>query len=91
MNVDDPRHGTYAGYQRHRKDGEAACGPCRTANAEYNRTHRSKPVARMKSRKVSKAGGRAAWRLVNAHRDEYDRYYAEELAALARTPEPRSA
>ena len=87
MSPDDPRHGTSAGYQRHRKDGEAACGPCREAQAEKVRQHRASPIGRMKSRRVSKAGNRAAWRLVAAHRDEYDRYYAEELAALARQPE----
>lgn len=29
--------GTRAGYHRHRKQGEDACEPCRTANAEYSR------------------------------------------------------
>lgn len=91
MTPDDPRHGTSAGYQRHRRDGESARGPCRTAQADKMRAFRKSHVARLKARNVSKAGNRAAWRLVNAHRDEYDRYYAEELAALARTPEPRSA
>jgi len=80
MSPDDPRHGTDAGYQRHRKDGEAACGPCRTAKADVQRKRRKDPIERLKSRQIAKAGNRAAWRLVAAHRDEYERYYADELA-----------
>lgn len=82
MTPDDPRHGTDAGYQRHRKDGEPACGLCRTARADLMRERRKNPIERLRARHVSKAGGRATWRLVAEHRDEYERYYAEELTAL---------
>lgn len=82
MDADDPRHGTDAGYQRHRKDSEPACGVCRAARAQTMRDRRKDPIERLKARKISKAGSRAAWRLVDAHRNEYERYYADELAAI---------
>lgn len=37
LNVDDPRHGTYNGYQ----NLNCRCQPCRDANAEYVRKRRS--------------------------------------------------
>lgn len=87
MRHDDPRHGTYSGYGQHKRDKETPCGPCRAANTEYTRTLRKDPIQRIKSRQVSKAGSRAAWRLVDAHREEYERLYAEELAATRPTSE----
>ena len=33
MRIGDPRHGTSAGYQKHRRDGEEACDPCRIAKS----------------------------------------------------------
>lgn len=82
MTPDDPRHGTSAGYQRHRKDDEPACGPCRAAQAEKTRRFREDPVRRLQARQMSKAQHRAAWRLVDEHREAYEQYYAEELAAV---------
>lgn len=38
MAPDDPRHGTHAGYQKHRMDGEKACPPCLAAAADYRRS-----------------------------------------------------
>jgi hypothetical protein len=32
--------GTYYGYQRHRRDGEKACAPCRKAMADYTTAYR---------------------------------------------------
>lgn len=37
MTPDDPRHGTHAGYKRHRLDGEQACDPCRAGNTRYHK------------------------------------------------------
>lgn len=34
------RCGTYGGYQRHKRDGEDACEPCREANNTYARDYR---------------------------------------------------
>lgn len=82
MLIDDPRHGTYAGYQRHRHDGELACGPCREANRDYSRKFRSeRPDVKARERASTRARSRALWRLADLHRDEYDRLYADELRA----------
>lgn len=35
MNANDPRHGTYAGYVAHTKDGDGHCEPCRSAARRY--------------------------------------------------------
>lgn len=37
MNPDDPRHGTTAGHQQHRKDDETACLPCIAAKTRYEK------------------------------------------------------
>lgn len=82
MKADDPRHGTYAGYQRHRLEGEVACAPCRDAIRDYMRMVRSerKDVASWE-RASNRARSKALWRLAKLHRDEYDRLYADELRA----------
>lgn len=83
--TDDERHGTYAGYQQHRKAAEPACLPCLAANRAYTRARRENSAHYERDREVACAGSRAAWRVVDAHRAEYERYYAEELTALRRT------
>ena len=40
MKGDDIRHGTYAGYQRHRLYGIPACDDCMAASKEYARRYR---------------------------------------------------
>lgn len=37
MSPDDQRHGTTAGHQAHRKEGEAACAPCVAAKTRYEK------------------------------------------------------
>lgn len=72
--------GTYAGDQRHRKEGEPSCEPCRAARAEYQRQYRAthdRPDDRLKARAI----GRARTRLVHAHLAEYHQFYEEELLA----------
>jgi len=39
-------HGTYAGYQEHRRRNQPACTPCRRANAAYQRTYRKRGCIR---------------------------------------------
>lgn len=82
MKADDPRHGTCAGYQQHRRDGEVACAPCRDASRDYMRMVRSerKDVAD-RERASTRARSRALWRLASLYRDEYDRLYVDELRA----------
>jgi transcriptional regulator with XRE-family HTH domain len=38
MKADDPRHGTTAGHQAHRMDGEDACPPCVAAKSRYEKS-----------------------------------------------------
>lgn len=40
----DVLHGTYGGYQAHRKRGETPCARCREANAQYKRDIRTGDV-----------------------------------------------
>ena len=37
MTPNDPRHGTSAGYDAHRRNGEKACDPCRDAACRYEK------------------------------------------------------
>lgn len=77
MRRDDPRHGTYAGAQAHRKEGKQPCRPCREAYSEYQREYRRN--ANGNWRDQSRARSRAVWQLVARHRDEFNRLYVEEL------------
>lgn len=81
MNPDDPRHGTYAGYQAHKKTNqEQPCEPCRIAYNAYQRERRkSDPTALRRSRQSIAAATRALWRLKADHPTEYAALYAEEL------------
>lgn len=65
------RHGTYAGVQRHKKDGTELCEPCRQARNTYRREHyakRGKPAARM----AATTRELAFQQLAALHRDEYE-------------------
>lgn len=78
--ADDPRHGTYAGGQQHRKAGEKPCEPCRLAFNAYHRQHRKdNPEALRRSQEASRASSRAAWALVARHFEEYQALYCVEL------------
>ena len=79
---DDPRCGTYAGAQAHRKAGTPMCQPCRDAYNAYMREHRSTPDGKRRTREMNKAQSRAVWRLVGRYRDDYDAFYAEELRKI---------
>jgi hypothetical protein len=73
-----------AGYVAHRTAGEAACDACRAACSAYQRARYAKDSSDVKARQAARQAART--RLVDAHRDEYRRYYAEELARLRETP-----
>jgi len=82
MRADDPRHGTYAGYQRHIREKESTCAPCREAARLYVAERRaSNPDSYAREKAGTRASSRALWRLADLHRDEYDRLYADELRA----------
>jgi hypothetical protein len=75
-----PPRTTNSGYAAHRTAGEAACDACRAACSAYQRARYAKDSSDVKARQAART------RLVDAHRDEYRRYYAEELARLRETP-----
>lgn len=73
-------HGTYGGYQVHRRRGEEACPSCLDAQAAYMRQLReANPDLRVRERNRQHAYDRATQRLRDAHRAEMQRYYREEL------------
>lgn len=82
MSPTDERHGTYAGRLAHRAAGEQPCGPCREAYNVYQRSVRAKPGHAERERQANNASSRAVWRLVELHREEYERIRAEELLAI---------
>lgn len=45
MTPEDHRHGKLAGYDRHRRDGEDACDPCKRAAALYENERRLEQMA----------------------------------------------
>lgn len=74
------KHGTYGGYQAHRKRGEAACDDCRAALTAYARAYRAANLeARAAELTRNAAYRRALTRLRARHEAEYQRLYREEL------------
>ncbi len=89
--ADDPRHGSTAGYQAHRSRREIACEACRNAQRDYQRSVRADPEKWRIEKASLRAKNRAIWRLINMHRDEFERLYAAELTAeKIRTPQEAS-
>lgn len=70
-------HGTYSGYQMHRKRGEPMCDDCRTAGNEYMREYR-RTNRDTKEKRLSSARWRAIQRLIAEHKDRFDALLAEE-------------
>lgn len=75
MKRNDPRHGTYAGWQVHRKEGKRPCKPCQQAQNDYMREYRKTSD---KWRDPIRARERALVRLKEAHPDEYRALYEDE-------------
>ena len=66
----DAEHGTYAGYQRHRRAGEQACDPCLAATAAYHAARR-KVLGPEPDRRQARIVDSARRDLIAAHRAEY--------------------
>ena len=65
-------HGTYAGYQKHRRNGETACTPCATAASEYMRNLRhARPDVRARAAWYNSTRARAQEELTRRHRAEF--------------------
>ena len=75
------RHGTYARFQQHKREGEEPCAACRQANADYVREWRQRPGKADRNRLYNRARGRAQQDLAERHRDEYQALLQHHLDA----------
>lgn len=82
MRRDDERHGTYAGALAHRKEKKQPCKACREACNAYMREFRSRPEQSVSLKRTRDATNRAIQRLIELHREEYERLRIEELWAI---------
>ena len=71
-------HGTYAGAVWHAKWGFPTCEACKEARREYQRQRRQRSDVHLADVNQLRAYRRALVRLREAHRDDFDRLYAEE-------------
>lgn len=74
-------HGTYAGYQQHKKTGDMpACGPCLAANTAYNRARRARGGRSMvREQAYNRATAAARQELIRRHLDEYQQLLRGQL------------
>lgn len=73
-------HGTYRGYQWHRRTKTPTCRPCMDAANQYVKDYReSHPESQLRNHLQSRAYGVALRRLRDRYRGVFNRYYAEEL------------
>lgn len=71
------KHGSYAGYQWHKKHGEEACADCLRGNADYHHQWLQKtPTARDKQAVGQKRRIMAIQELIRRHQDEFDQILA---------------
>jgi hypothetical protein len=81
------KHGTYAGWNAHKRRGIPMCQPCRDAAAAYKKRWLDAAKGRReKDREFTKAQSRALWRLAAIHPREFRALVADELRA-AKQPE----
>lgn len=72
-------HGTYAGYQAHKRRHEPACDECLEAAAEYAKAYREKnPEYRRTNVLLNAARAAAHRRVAEEHYPEFLRYFDEE-------------
>jgi hypothetical protein len=73
-------HGTYKGYQLHKKRGIEPCDTCRTANAAHMANYRTaRPDIADLHQDRAKARDRALRRLAAIHPDDMQALYQDEL------------
>lgn len=76
------KHGTTGGYQRHRRNGEPPCGPCKAARAEYMRQYRTTPVGERAVRREAQVRQGAIAELIERHADEFRHLLTEWRKAV---------
>jgi hypothetical protein len=76
-------HGTYGGYQAHKRIGEGPCTDCRRANSSYQAAWRRRnPASQSLNAERQAARDRALRKLAERFPAELESLYAAELAAL---------
>lgn len=80
---DDPRHGTYAGAQLHRKCGERPCFPCMLAARDYMREYRKRRGPALDNWWVE-TRDRALQELARRHPAELRRLIEDQRRQIAR-------
>lgn len=79
------RHGTYARYQQHNRQGETPCDACREAAAQYARDYRARAMPGAVNEKANnRARHRALWRLAQMYPADFNRLVFEEQEKEAR-------
>lgn len=78
------KHGTYAGYQKHKVLRIKPCDECREAAREYMRKYRADPSRKAHERERVRIRSVAASVIVNRHKAEYLDLVAELTAESKR-------
>jgi hypothetical protein len=77
-------HGTYAAYQRHKREGVPPCEQCRQANTRYQRRFLAfRPEVREAGRARHRERSRALERLAREYPKRFQELVEEERAAEA--------
>ena len=72
-------HGTYAGYQKCRRNDFGPCPACKQAATDYQRNRlNTNPQARQRARHSNNVRVRVLWRLAQLHPRDYERLVREE-------------
>lgn len=80
MRRDDSRHGTYAGWNQHKKEGKRPCRACLNAATEYQKKWRLRnPLGRKRGAKRQAALNRAYRRLGQLYPEKLQELLNEEL------------
>jgi hypothetical protein len=80
LEIDDPRHGSYAGSQAHRRQGIPLCTACKAAESDYMAAYRKRPGKRRAENVRNAARSRALWLLADKYPDEFERLYVQEVS-----------
>lgn len=74
MNAVD-RHGTVAGWSRHKRAGETPCDACTRAREEYDARRRAASTGQAENRRNARAQHAALKELRHRHLEEYRALY----------------
>jgi hypothetical protein len=77
MTTDEIPHGTYSGYQKHKRLRIKPCAECREANRTYHQAYRTDPATRRREREQARIADAAKSLLLHRHYDEYRQIVAE--------------